>query len=97
MRAVRALRDRDQVHTILLTVALGNLHTLVEPTFQGTQYQMLFFWVVGGALAYSAAAEHAAEADLAGRSPGASAAPIVSWPAAPVQSIDVAGGRSAST
>ena len=57
VRAVWALKDREQVHTLLVTLALSNLHTLVEPTFQGTQYQLLFFWVVGGTLAYAKAAE----------------------------------------
>lgn len=34
---------------------LAQLHTLVEPTFQGVQYQFLFFWVLGAILAYGAA------------------------------------------
>jgi O-antigen ligase len=29
---------------------LGQLHTLVEPTFQGPQYQFVFFWIMGGYL-----------------------------------------------
>jgi hypothetical protein len=33
---------------------LSQLHTLVEPTFQGVQYQYLYFWVFGGYLGYHA-------------------------------------------
>jgi hypothetical protein len=31
---------------------LSQLHTLVEPTFQGVQYQYVFWWVFGGYLGY---------------------------------------------
>ncbi len=55
VRAVWTLRDREQVHTLTLTIVLANLHTLVEPTYQGVQYQLLFFWVVAGSYAYSRA------------------------------------------
>ena len=55
VRALWTLRDREQVHTLTLTVILANLHTLVEPTYQGVQYQLLFFWVIAGAFAYSRA------------------------------------------
>jgi O-antigen ligase/polysaccharide polymerase Wzy-like membrane protein len=34
---------------------LSQLHTLVEPTFQGAQYQFLYFWVMGGYLGWFAA------------------------------------------
>jgi hypothetical protein len=33
----------------------AQIHTLVEPTFQGVQYQFVFFWLMGGTLAYHAA------------------------------------------
>jgi hypothetical protein len=33
---------------------LGQLHTLVEPTYQGRQYQYIFFWLVGGFVGYAA-------------------------------------------
>jgi hypothetical protein len=46
---------REAAFPILLTFVLGNLHTLVEPTFQGTQYQFLFLWIVCGTLAYTRA------------------------------------------
>jgi hypothetical protein len=46
---------RDLAFTILLTFAIANLHTLVEPTFQGVQYQLIFMWVVCGTLAYAQA------------------------------------------
>ena len=35
---------------------LSQLHTLVEPTFQGPQYQFLYFWTIGGFLGYHAVA-----------------------------------------
>ena len=47
--------NRDLAFTLLLTFALANTHTLVEPTFQGPQYELLFFWVVCGSLAYARA------------------------------------------
>jgi hypothetical protein len=54
--AVRAdARQRELAFTMLLTFTLGNLHTLVEPTFQGGQYQLLFLWIVCGSLAYAQA------------------------------------------
>ena len=33
---------------------LSQLHTLVEPTFQGPHYQFIHFWVMGGYLGYHA-------------------------------------------
>jgi hypothetical protein len=33
---------------------LSQIHTLVEPTFQGIQYQFLYFWVIGGYLGFHA-------------------------------------------
>ncbi len=57
VRRTRELRvdepGREQAYTLTLTLVLANLHTLVEPTFQGAHYQMLFYWVVCGGLAYS--------------------------------------------
>jgi len=47
--------SRETAFTILLTFAIGNLHALVEPTFQGGQYQLLFMWIVCGTLAYTRA------------------------------------------
>jgi hypothetical protein len=35
---------------------LSQLHTIVEPTFQGVQYQFVYFWVMGGYLGYHAVA-----------------------------------------
>jgi len=46
-------RRRELAFTLLLTFALGNVHSLVEPTFQGGQYQLLFLWIVCGSLAYA--------------------------------------------
>jgi hypothetical protein len=48
-------RRREWAFTLLLTFALGNAHSLVEPTFQGVQYQLLFMWIVCGSLAYATA------------------------------------------
>ena len=31
---------------------LAQLHTLVEPTFQGVQYQFIYFWMFAGYLGY---------------------------------------------
>ena len=54
---VRALHtdeaEREQAYVLALTLVLANLHTLVEPTFQGGQYQLVFFWIMGGTLAYA--------------------------------------------
>ncbi len=54
--------SREQVHTLLLTLVIANLHTLVEPTFQGAHYQLLFYWVMCGTLAYAHAEGSAAPA-----------------------------------
>jgi hypothetical protein len=43
---------------------LSQLHTLVEPTFQGVQYQFLYFWVMGGYLGYHAVAMERARAGV---------------------------------
>jgi hypothetical protein len=60
VRGLLALRrnaaDRGFASTMLLTFVVANLHTLVEPTFQGTQFTFLWFWLFGGALAYGAVA-----------------------------------------
>jgi len=42
---------------------LSQLHTLVEPTFQGNQYQYLYFWVMGGYLGFHAVALERRAAD----------------------------------
>jgi hypothetical protein len=76
-RRARALRvdeaGREQAFTLMLTLVLANLHTLVEPTFQGAHYQLLFYWIVCGALAYGAAAGAPASAGLAASATGFSA------------------------
>lgn len=60
VRALLALRrepaQREVAFMLLLTFVVANLHTLVEPTFQGTQYTFLWFWLFGGTLAYGAVA-----------------------------------------
>ena len=71
VRALWALRrnpaNRELVFVLLLTFVVANVHTLVEPTFQGTQYQFLWFWLFGGWLAYGAAATPAAESSSSRR------------------------------
>jgi hypothetical protein len=42
---------------------LSQIHTLVEPTFQGVQYQFLYFWVMGGYLGYHAVARERASTE----------------------------------
>lgn len=84
-RELLALRrkpaSRELAFTLLLTFTLANVHTLVEPTFQGPQYELLFFWIVCGSLAYAkrerapvTTSESAADASLAGPRPSPSAA-----------------------
>jgi len=38
---------------LLIAFWLSQLHTLVEPTFQGLNYQYLYFWLMGGYLGYA--------------------------------------------
>jgi len=47
---------RQMAFAALLTFAVGNLHALVEPTFQGVHYQLMFMWTVCGTLAYARSA-----------------------------------------
>jgi len=61
--------SRERAFTLLLTFALGNVHALVEPTFQGPQYQLLFLWIVCGSLAYTRADRERSRAGAA--APGA--------------------------
>jgi hypothetical protein len=76
-------RRRELAFTVLLSFALGNTHALVEPTFSGGQYQLLFLWIVCGSLAY-AQAERArdAGAPLAGAVP----ASTTGWSVTPAAS-----------
>ena len=43
---------RAMVIALRISFVLAQLHTLVEPTFQGTQYAFEWFWLFGGLLAY---------------------------------------------
>lgn len=54
---------------LLFSFWLSQLHTLVEPTFQGPQYQFLFFWLMGGFIGY-----HALDTTPRGAAPGQPAA-----------------------
>ena len=45
--------SRDQAGAMLLTLVLANLNSLVEPTFQGPQFNLIFFWVLTGTLSYA--------------------------------------------
>lgn len=57
--ALRRLRADPRHRTfglaLQVTFWLGQLHTLVEPTFQGRQYQFLWFWIALGFLGYARA------------------------------------------
>ena len=46
---------RGRVFALRVAFVLSQLHTLVEPTFQGSQYQFIWFWLFGGYFAYGAA------------------------------------------
>lgn len=51
---MRRLPGRAAIGSALLvSFALGQIHTLVEPTFQGVQYQFLWFWIGMGFLGYA--------------------------------------------
>ena len=43
---------RSMVIALRIAFVLAQLHTLVEPTYQGTQYEFEWFWMYGGLLAY---------------------------------------------
>jgi len=59
IRAISSLgRDPEQkaiARALGVAFTVSQLHTLVEPTFQGLQYQFLYFWTIGGSLAYAEA------------------------------------------
>ncbi len=42
-------------NALRIAFVTSQIHTMVEPTFQGVQYQFMFFWLMGGSLAYYAA------------------------------------------
>lgn len=71
-RALKAAGPSSLAGALRVAFILSQLHTMVEPTFQGTQYRFLFFWVFGGALAYlgSAATRLPAEVLVVPRSIG---------------------------
>lgn len=45
---------RNEARALQVIFWLAQIHTLVEPTFQGSQYQFVFFWIIGGSLGYHA-------------------------------------------
>ncbi len=51
-RTRRDEASRDQSNAMLLTLALANVNSWVEPTFQGPQFNMIFFWILAGTLSY---------------------------------------------
>jgi hypothetical protein len=56
-RIVRLARTPEWAGTgraLQVAFWLSQIHTLVEPTFQGIQYQFLYFWVIGGYLGFHA-------------------------------------------
>jgi hypothetical protein len=56
-RIARTPEWRSIGNALRIGFVTGQIHTLVEPTFQGVQYQFVYFWLMGGMIAY-----HAAEA-----------------------------------
>ena len=60
-RVARTPGWEDIGRALQISFWLSQLHTLVEPTFQGAQYQYLYFWLMGGYLGYHAAAVEAAQ------------------------------------
>lgn len=52
-RLIHSPSTRIVGQALLITLIAGQLHTLVEPTFQGVHYQFVFYWSIGGYLAYS--------------------------------------------
>lgn len=48
---------------LMVSFWLGLTHSLVEPTFQGVQYQFLWFWLMFGALGYGLAATASASSE----------------------------------
>ena len=60
LRELRRIPDLAGLALGLMTAFwLGLLHSLVEPTFQGVQYQYLWFWLMFGALGYGMAGRSA--------------------------------------
>lgn len=45
---------KHEGRALQIAFCLSQLHTLVEPTFQGPHYQFIHFWVMGGYLGYHA-------------------------------------------
>jgi O-antigen ligase len=45
-------RWRPYGRALQISFWMSQFHSLVEPTFQGTQYLFIFFWVIGGAMGY---------------------------------------------
>jgi len=73
---------RELAFATLLSFAAGNLHALVEPTFQGVHYQLMFMWIVCGTLAYA----QAERASRAAESRPEAASPEPAWDAGPATS-----------
>ncbi len=73
-RMARSPGWRATADALRISFVLGQLHTLVEPTYQGVQYQFIFFWVFGGFLGYHAAVEDEARAPAVAAGPSAQAA-----------------------
>ena len=73
---------RELAFATLLAFAAGNLHALVEPTFQGVHYQLMFMWIVCGTLAYA----QAERASRAAESRPEAASPEPAWDAGPATS-----------
>lgn len=51
-RIARHPAFRHQGLALQIIFWTSQIHTMVEPTFQGNQYQFLFFWILGGYFGY---------------------------------------------
>jgi O-antigen ligase/polysaccharide polymerase Wzy-like membrane protein len=61
----RDSRWRQEGRALQIAFCASQLHSLVEPTFQGVHYQYVFFWVMGGVLALPLAARPRSESHSA--------------------------------
>ncbi len=50
-RMAKDPRWREEGRALQIAFWTSQLHSLVEPTFQGVHYQFVFYWVMGGTLA----------------------------------------------
>jgi len=51
-RGLRLEATRERARALLIGMGLTYAHICIESTFNGTQFLFIFFWVVGGSIAY---------------------------------------------